>query len=139
MKNFGIYAFFIFCLVLFSSQMVTAQDESVTDQEEEQNEEVVEKEKPVPQRKAFESAVLIDNQSDVVNTPQTLEWNIQHRFSPVNNGSKDMWGIFGAANLRLGFTYTPIDRLAVGFGLSKIGNILGTNPYIDLDVKYKIL
>jgi hypothetical protein len=98
-----------------------------------------EKEKPRPQRRAFESAVLIDNQSDVVNASKTLEWNIQHRFGTVENGSKDLYGIYAASNIRLGFTYTPIERLAVGFGLSKIGNRTGTNPFIDLDVKYKIL
>ena len=90
-------------LVLIASYDIQAQDEE-------------EKEKPRPQRKAFESAVLIDNQSDVVNASKTLEWNIQHRFGTVENGSKDLWGIFAASNIRLGFTYTPIEKLAVGFG-----------------------
>ncbi|NJN28499.1 MAG: hypothetical protein HC819_22260 [Cyclobacteriaceae bacterium] len=102
-------------------------------------EETEEKTAPKPERPAFESAVLIDNQSDVVNASKTLEWNIQHRFATVENGASDLYGMFGASNIRLGFSYTPINRLAVGFGLSKIGNEGGTNPFIDLDVKYKIL
>ncbi|MCG8306021.1 MAG: DUF5777 family beta-barrel protein [Cytophagales bacterium] len=116
--------YFLFALFIFLAVAARAQEED---------------EKPRPQRKAFESAVLIDNQSDVVNTAKTLEWNIQHRFGTVENGSKDLWGVFAASNIRLGFTYTPIEKLAVGFGLSKIGNRTGTNPFIDLDVKYKIL
>lgn len=123
MKNFTLLL--VSLLVLFTTS-VQAQDEE-------------EKEKPRPQRKAFESAVLIDNQSDVVNASKTLEWNIQHRFGTVENGATDLWGIFAASNIRLGFSYTPIEKLAVGFGLSKIGNRLGTNPFVDLDVKYKIL
>ncbi|MCK5705802.1 MAG: hypothetical protein KAI29_31850, partial [Cyclobacteriaceae bacterium] len=115
--------YFLFSLLVLISAGVRAQDEE-------------EKEKPRPQRKAFESAVLIDNQSDVVNSSKTLEWNIQHRFGTVENGSSDLWGMFAASNIRLGFSYTPIDRLAIGFGLSKIAV---TNPYIDLNVKYKIL
>ena len=117
--------YFLLCLTLLINTSINAQEE--------------EKEKPRPQRKAFESAVLIDNQSDVVNASKTLEWNIQHRFGTVENGSSDLWGTFAASNIRLGFTYTPIEKLAVGFGLSKIGNRTGTNPFIDLDVKYKIL
>jgi len=118
--------YFLLSLLILFSAGVQAQEEE-------------EKEKPRPQRKAFESAVLIDNQSDVVNASKTLEWNIQHRFGTVENGSSDLWGIFAASNIRLGFTYTPVEKLAVGFGLSKIGNRTGTNPFVDLDVKYKIL
>jgi hypothetical protein len=115
--------YFLFSLLILTSAGVHAQDEEETKRSK-------------PERKAFESAVLIDNQSDVVNSSKTLEWNIQHRFGTIENGSSDLWGMFAASNIRLGFTYTPVNRLAVGFGLSKIAV---TNPYIDLNVKYKIL
>lgn len=95
-----------------------------------------EKAKPKPQRSAFDSDILINNQSDVINSSKTLEWAIQHRFGTVENGSKDLYGMFASSNIRLGFSYTPIDRLAIGFGLSKIAV---TNPFVDLNVKYKIL
>ena len=127
MKTMKTITYFLFSLLMIFSTGIHAQDE------------VEEKEKPKPQRKAFESSVLIDNQSDVVNSGKTLEWNIQHRFGTVVNGAKDLYGMFAASNIRLGFTYTPIDRLAVGFGASKIGNVGGTYPFVDLDVKYKIL
>ena len=115
--------YLLFSLLILISAGVQAQDAE-------------EKEKSKPQRSAFSSAVLIDNQSDVINSSKTLEWNIQHRFGTVENKAKDLYGIFAASNIRLGFSYTPIERLAVGFGLSKIAV---TNPYIDLSVKYKIL
>lgn len=127
MKTMKTITYFLFSLLMIFSTGIQAQDEEE------------EKEKPRPQRKAFESSVLIDNQSDVVNSSKTLEWNIQHRFGTVENGSKDLYGMFASSNIRLGFSYTPIERLAVGFGASKIGNIGGTYPFVDLDVKYKIL
>lgn len=94
------------------------------------------KERPQPARRAFESAVLIDQQTDVINGAKTLEWNIQHRFGPVSNGTKDLYGIFAPSNIRMGFSYTPIDRIGIGFGLSKI-NV--TNPYLDFNAKVKLL
>jgi len=94
------------------------------------------KEKPRPERKAFESAVLLENQTDVINGAKTLEWNIQHRFGTVQNGSSDLYGIFAPSNIRLGFTYSILDRLGIGFGLSKV---IVTNPYIDFNIKGKIL
>lgn len=117
------FTYLLFSLLILFTAGVQAQDEE-------------EKKRSKPERKAFESAVLIDNQSDVVNSSKTLEWNIQHRFGTIENGSSDLWGMFAASNIRLGFSYTPIERLAVGFGLSKIKV---TNPYVDLNVKYKIL
>jgi len=111
------------CSILFSGTVVLAQDEE-------------EKEKPRPERKAFESAVLLDNQTDVINGSKTLEWNIQHRFGTVRNGSSDLWGVFAASNIRLGFTYSIIDRLSIGVGAAKV---TVTNPYIDGNIKAKIL
>jgi hypothetical protein len=125
-KKMRKFAYLFLSLLILFTVNAEAQDEE-------------EKEKPRPQRKAFESAVLIDNQSDVVNASNTLEWNIQHRFGTVENGSSDLYGIFAASNIRLGFSYTPVEHLAIGFGASKIGNRTGTNPFIDLDIKYKIL
>jgi len=111
------------CSILLAGTMTLAQDEQ-------------EKEKPRPQRSAFESAVLIDNQTDVINGSKTFEWLIQHRFGTVNNGSSDLWGMFAASNIRLGFSYSIIDRLSIGIGAAKIAV---TNPYLDGNVKAKIL
>ena len=75
MKTMKKITYLLLSLLILFSAGVQAQDE-----------EKEEKEKPRPQRKAFESSVLIDNQSDVVNSSKTLEWNIQHRFGTVENG-----------------------------------------------------
>jgi hypothetical protein len=96
----------------------------------------VQEDRSKPARKAFGSPVMIDNQTDVVNIAKTLEWTIQHRFGTVENGSSDLFGIFAPSNIRLGFSYTPMNRLALGFGLSKVTI---SNPTIDLNAKYKIL
>jgi len=109
--------------VLFIGTMAMAQDEE-------------EKSKPKPQRKAFESSVLLENQTDVINASKTLEWNIQHRFGTVQNGASDLYGIFAPSNIRLGFSYSIIDRLNIGLGVSKV---VVTNPYVDLNIKGKIL
>ena len=66
--------YFLLTLLILISAGVHAQDEEETKRSK-------------PERKAFESAVLIDNQSDVVNSSKTLEWNIQHRFGTIENGS----------------------------------------------------
>ena len=68
------------CSIFFAGTMTQAQDEQ-------------EKEKPRPQRSTFESAVLLDNQTDVINGSKTFEWVIQHRFGTVNNGSSDLSGM----------------------------------------------
>ncbi len=84
-------------------------------------------------RPAFESALLGEMQSVVVQTPKTLEWDFQHRFGPVTNGIKDFYGIYApGANIRMGLTYTPIDRLSVGIGLTR------TNMALDVSAKYAI-
>ena len=108
--------------VFLTANIVSAQDEA--------------DDSPKPERKAFESPVLLENETDVINTKNTLQWNIQHRFGTVKNGSSDFYGLFAASNIRLGFSYTLSDRLGIGFGLTKM-NV--TNPFIDLNVKYKIL
>ncbi len=73
-----------------------------------------------PVRNLFESIWLIDNQTAVVPIKGTLEMDIQHRFGAVNdNKFHDLYGLFAASNIRLGFNYVPIDKLQVGFGFTK--------------------
>ncbi|HVU93578.1 MAG TPA: DUF5777 family beta-barrel protein [Puia sp.] len=80
------------------------------------------KEAPVrkkPEKNTFQSNWIIDNQTVMVPVKGTFEADIQHRFGTVQNGYKDLWGIYGASNIRLGFSYVPINNLQLGFGLSK--------------------
>ena len=84
-------------------------------------------------RPAFESALLGEMQSVMVQTPKTLEWDFQHRFGTVENGLTDFYGIYApGANIRMGLTYTPMDRLAVGIGLTR------NKMALDLNAKYAI-
>ena len=89
-----------------------------------------------PVRAAFESSVLIDNQTTLVPAKGTFEFMIQHRFGTVENGISDLYGLYAPSNIRLGFTYTIMDKfgpLSIGFGTTK------DNRYLDFNVKYAIL
>ena len=63
----------------------------------------------------------------------TFEWDMQHRFGTVNNGYDDFIGLYASSNIRMGFSYTLIDDLAVGFGFTKF------NKLWDFSAKYAIL
>ncbi|ERM80748.1 hypothetical protein P872_21265 [Rhodonellum psychrophilum GCM71 = DSM 17998] len=67
----------------------------------------------------FESTWIIDNQTTLVPMKQTFQFDILHRFGTVNNGFDDLWGMYAPSNIRMGFSYTPINKLMVGFGLTK--------------------
>lgn len=89
------------------------------------------KEKPV--RQMFGSAYLMDNQSVTVYNKGTFEWVMQHRFGTVENGITDLFGIYGISNIRMGFTYVPINKLSIGYGFTQ------TKMYQDFNVKYAII
>lgn len=124
------HSLILFGLLMLPYTGLLAQDEPAKEDS------VIEKPTSKPSRKAFGSPVLIDNQTDVVEVAKTLEFTIQHRFGTLENGKSDLFGIFAPANIRLGLNYSFTNRLAVGFGLSKV---IVSYPKIDLNVKYKIL
>jgi hypothetical protein len=87
-----------------------------------------------PVRAPFESGILIDNQTTVVPTVKTLEYQIQHKFGSIDNGFSDLFGLYApGANIRMALNYVPVKNLQVGYGLSRI------NMYSDFSVKYTIL
>lgn len=87
-----------------------------------------------PAKQAFESPQLMDEQSVFVPAAKTLEFNMQHRFGLVNNGVKDLYGLYApGANIRFNFSYTPIDNLSLGFGYAKY------KQYLDFNAKYAII
>ena len=81
----------------------------------------------------FESIWLIDNQTVHVPLRKTLEFDILHRFGTIKNGYSDFLGLYAPSNIRLGFGYTPINRLMVGFGFTK------DRLLWDINWKYAIL
>ena len=88
--------------------------------------------KTKPVKNTFESVLLMDNQTVMVPVKGTFEWDIQHRFGTVKNGSKDVWGVFGPSNIRLGFDYAPVKKLYVGAGITK------EKTQIDANAKYAL-
>jgi hypothetical protein len=80
----------------------------------------------------FETLTLIDNQTTVNPYKGQLVFEIQHRFSQIQEIA-DLFGIYGSANTRLGFAYGFTDRLMLGVGT--------TRNYMlqDLEWKYNIL
>src|SRR5450631_3552077 len=86
-----------------------------------------------PVKNTFQSVWLIDDQSVMVPVKGTFEADIQHRFGTVQNGYKDLYGFYGSSNIRMGFSYAPINNLYLGFGLTK------NNLLWDGSAKYAIL
>lgn len=114
-------------ILLFFVGSVVAQDET------EQEEKKVEKKAEKPARQAFESAWWFDGQTGVVYNKNTFEYVIQHRFGLVNSGNRDLYGLYGPSNIRMGLAYSPINKLSVGLGITKNKMIL------DVNAKYAIL
>jgi len=88
---------------------------------------------PRPVKNTFQTGQVIDAQTVMVPVKGTFQADIQHRFGSVQNGYKDLWGIYGIANIRFGFLYTPINNLEIGFGLGKV------NMLWDGSAKYAII
>jgi hypothetical protein len=86
-----------------------------------------------PVKNTFGSVFLMDEQTVMVPVQGTLEMDIQHRFGTINNGAKDLFGIFAPANIRLGLSYAPIKNLFVGAGITK------ERMQVDLNGKYALL
>lgn len=112
-------------MMLFSARPLFAQDSTATDEPELKTVRLA--------KNTFESVWLMDNQTVIVPKKGSLEMSIQHRFGTVNNGAKDMFGLFAPSNIRLGMSYVPINRLNLGVGLTK------ERMQVDLNAKYAIL
>jgi len=98
----------IFLSLLLSAVMATlsGQEESQTSPES----------KPV--RFTFGTSRLIDNHTVATPYKGGLEFEIHHRFSLIEN-YHNLFGIYGAANTRLGLSYGITDRIMVGAGTTK--------------------
>lgn len=92
-----------------------------------------EDQKDQPERNAFETSILIDNQTVVSPLQGGFEFEIHHRFGKVNNGITDIFGIYAPSNIRLGFNYGITDRMMLGVGTTKDYKLQ------DLQWKYAIL
>lgn len=124
-KNISVY---LSCLILlvFISTRLNAQDPAELSTESTET-----KIKPV--KNTFESAVLLDNQTVIVPIKGTFEMDIQHRFGTINNGAKDLFGLFAPSNIRIALSYVPIKNLLVGAGITK------DRMQTDIHLKYALI
>lgn len=90
------------------------------------------KENSKPVRFTFGTGILIDNQTVETTFKGSLELQIHHRFSLIEN-YHNLFGIYGAANTRLGLNYGVTDRLMIGIGTTKDYKLQ------DIQWKYLIL
>ncbi len=118
---------FLFCGLLLFQSTVQAQDEKKAKTEKPA------KAKAKPLKNSFQSVWIIDNQTVMVPIKGTFELDIQHRFGTVQKGYEDFWGFFAPSNIRLGASYTPINKLNVGIGITK------RNMLWDASAKYAII
>jgi hypothetical protein len=100
-------------LIQFSFIPVNAQEgteeQTTTEQEQPDNR---------PVRGMFETGQLIDNQTPLQPLQGGFELLIHHRMGKVKELS-DLFGIYSASNIRLGFNYGITDKIMVGFGTEK--------------------
>ena len=115
------------CCLIFFQTTVKAQDSVAVAAEAP----VPAKNKPV--KNTFQSVWIIDNQTVMVPVKGTLEMDIMHRFGTVQKGYEDFWGFFAPSNIRLGVSYSPINKLNVGIGITK------RNMLWDASAKYSII
>jgi Membrane bound beta barrel domain (DUF5777) len=105
---------FMLLMINFST-IVFAQDSTINDNTEAT--EVVKRVKPV--KNTFESIWIIDNQTTLVPVKKSFEMDIMHRFGTLKNGYQDFYGLFAPSNIRLGFSYVPINNLLAGVSITK--------------------
>lgn len=86
-----------------------------------------------PIRDPWACSMLADLPTGSIPAKGSFELYIQHRFSNLDNGIHDLFGIYGASNIRLALTYSILDQLMVGFGTEK------DHKYQELFVKAKLL
>ena len=84
------------------------------------------------ERSAFDSAMLIDNPTNVLFGKNTLEVQMQHRFGLINE-TNTLAGIYGdGANIRIALSYAIHERLTIGFGTTKDNRLQDFNWKVGL-------
>jgi len=130
------YRLTVSLLVSFTSFSIFAQNnDSIVSEQAEQIDtvafQIAEGKKPV--KDDWYSTMLVDMPTSYLPSKGSFEIYIQHRFSNLDDGIHDLFGIYGASNIRLAVTYSILDRLLIGFGTEK------DHKYQELFVKAKLL
>ncbi len=92
-----------------------------------------EKKKHKPIINPWFSTNLVDAQTTFTPRKGDLEFVIHHRFTSIENGITDLFGFYGASNIRLGLNYGITDKLMIGFGTER------DKKMQEFIVKYKII
>jgi hypothetical protein len=99
-----------------------------------QNDSVIpEQVKHKPTISPWPTTTLIDKQTTTNPVKGHLELVIHHRFTAIDNGITDLFGFYGASNIRLGLNYGITDRLMIGIGSEK------DKKMQEFSVKYNFL
>ena len=117
-------AAFLFSASIYAQKSETAKQDSIKKAKAERC-------KPVEE--AWGSTMLVDAPTSLIPKKGSLELHIQHRFSNLSNGIHDLFGIYGASNIRMALQYSVIDQLLIGFGTEK------DNKYQEFFAKGKLL
>jgi len=138
MKKISVFKSFALAIILFSSNSLVAQEDTVVVEETETIEEDAPYIEPVT---TFESTRIISGHSVETLRKGVLEFRVEHRFGDLagsNGGVQTFYGLDNSADIRLAFEYGITNNWMVGFGRSK-GN---GNPYrslLDAFTQYRIL
>ncbi len=138
MKKRSLFRLFAAAIVLFYSNSLIAQEDTVVVEDTETTEEDAPYVAPIT---TFESTRIISGHSVETLRKGVLEFRVEHRFGDLagsNGGIQTFYGLDNSADIRLAFEYGITDNWMVGFGRSK-GN---GNPYrslLDAFTQYRIL
>lgn len=111
--------------LLFTSNLLKAQEAEQSGEDQPDNR---------PVKGWFDAAQLIDMQTPVTPAKGSLELLIHHRFGNVKeNKFDDIFGLYAASNIRMGFNYGVTDKIMIGIGTEKDRKLQ------DLHWKYAIL
>jgi hypothetical protein len=69
-------------------------------------------------RNTFSSSTILDNQTVMTPAKGGKEFIIQHRFGDMKT-IKDLFGLYGASNIRLALNYGITDKIMIGFGTER--------------------
>lgn len=86
----------------------------------------------LPVKSTFSAGILVETPSVMSPFKKMLELNIQHRFSSMENGISDIYGIYGAANTRIAINYGLTDKIMVGCGTTMYNKLQDLNWKVSL-------
>jgi hypothetical protein len=86
----------------------------------------------LPVKSTFGAGRLIETPTIMSPAEKSLELIIQHRFSSMQNGISDIFGIYGAANTRIALNYGITDKIMVGYGTTMYNKLQDLNWKVAL-------